>query len=456
MPNILISLFVILIFLFLSFFYTFRNTKNIYNPLENIQNVLSGGSNFESSGDIFNDITSLASNVRSKLETVLPGVQEKYLINLLNSNSYSDETEEKTILETLNFPFNLFSVLIMQVSPTQRLYDEYNSSDYDRFKYGFYTVVKETFSEYFNCYVLPTEHDMLYVIFNFQDMEATEKIDNTIKQLSEYLKNDVDYINFSVGKSGIYKDISGLKQAHSEAMDDFKELDINETQIMLKKTSDLSTSISLDKQTQNNLTSALLSVNSEKVYEIIDSTVSKYKTASAKQKKELYNSILSIVLKVIRLKKIPYKDDKLEFEIIYDCLNQPPKNAYNEMMIIVDYLLNTLSSQKRENTVDYDKIIEYINNNFTFQDLSLKFLADYFDVNSSNLSAALKQRLSVGFHTYLTELRIEKAKKLLLTTKKNAQDIGTACGFSSINTFFRVFKENTGITPSEFRKQQDI
>lgn len=454
LPNIVISFIVILIFFIISILFAFKNTLNIYNPLQNIKNMLVKNNSFESSNNILEDITQLASNVQNKLETVLPGAQEKYLINLLNSNDYFiDSAEEQAISDSLEFPHNLFCVLIIQISPTAKLYDFYNSADYDRFKYGFYTVVKDIFSSHFSCYVLPAEHDMLYIILNF-DMESRDKtIDELLRQLFEYLKNDTDLINISVGKSGIHSDIKGLKTAHTEALTDFKELETVDARIRLNTPAQIIDDISFDKKTQNELSAALLSANSDKVYKIIDAVVEKHKTTPPRLKKELYSNILIIVLKIMRMKKIPYKDDKLEFEIIYDCLNQPPKSAYNDMMIIVDYLLKSLSSQKKENTVDYDEIINYINSHFTFQDLSLKFLADYFNVNLSNLSSALKGKLSVGFHEYLTGLRIEKAKKLLITTKKNAQDICTECGFASSNTFFRVFKTNTGTTPNEFRKQ---
>ena len=54
---------------------------------------------------------------------------------------------------------------------------------------------------------------------------------------------------------------------------------------------------------------------------------------------------------------------------------------------------------------------------------------------------------------YVSWLRIERAKVLLLTTDMSITDIANEVGFGSIHYFSRFFKEKENITPNEFRKQ---
>lgn len=57
--------------------------------------------------------------------------------------------------------------------------------------------------------------------------------------------------------------------------------------------------------------------------------------------------------------------------------------------------------------------------------------------------------------SYLTECRIKKAKELLLRTDKSVELVMQECGFTNRTAFFKKFSENTGLTPLQFRKDQE-
>ena len=56
-------------------------------------------------------------------------------------------------------------------------------------------------------------------------------------------------------------------------------------------------------------------------------------------------------------------------------------------------------------------------------------------------------------HAYLLRQRIDKAKRLLLTTQMSIQDISEQVGFSNVNIFIRSFKNAMGMTPTAFRSK---
>ena len=56
----------------------------------------------------------------------------------------------------------------------------------------------------------------------------------------------------------------------------------------------------------------------------------------------------------------------------------------------------------------------------------------------------------------IENLRVEKAKNLLKNTNKNMNYILDACGFGSEKTFYRVFREETGVTPNVFRQKGQV
>jgi two-component system response regulator YesN len=72
-------------------------------------------------------------------------------------------------------------------------------------------------------------------------------------------------------------------------------------------------------------------------------------------------------------------------------------------------------------------------------------------------STMFKKTTGEGFIQYLTRLRMEKAKMLLLTTDQKTAEIAESVGLENYRSFNRLFKKMTGLTPSEFRgKMNDV
>lgn len=74
-----------------------------------------------------------------------------------------------------------------------------------------------------------------------------------------------------------------------------------------------------------------------------------------------------------------------------------------------------------------------------------------FGANSTYLSRIFKKEVEKGFVEYLNSYRIEIAKELIKQGER-LKNIVQKTGFSSYNYFFRVFKEITGETPQEYKK----
>jgi AraC-like DNA-binding protein len=101
------------------------------------------------------------------------------------------------------------------------------------------------------------------------------------------------------------------------------------------------------------------------------------------------------------------------------------------------------------------RIIEYFENDKPYLDksFSLDDLANHLDVPKHQLYTCLNTCLNKKFTQLRTSFRIEHAKKLLLSgdlDSKSLQGIWMEAGFSSKTNFFTTFKEETGLTPTEF------
>ena len=100
----------------------------------------------------------------------------------------------------------------------------------------------------------------------------------------------------------------------------------------------------------------------------------------------------------------------------------------------------------------FREVIEYISKNFC-EDIRLCDLAKRLGYHEKYLSTVLHTLTGMNFRTFLASYRINYAKHLLRAkgAERPVAEVALQCGFSSINSFNRVFRQLTGVTPSRYR-----
>ena len=86
------------------------------------------------------------------------------------------------------------------------------------------------------------------------------------------------------------------------------------------------------------------------------------------------------------------------------------------------------------------------------EDVSLHILSEEFHLNSQYISQLFKNEIGVNFLTYLTNIRMEHAKKLLLSSSLSIAEVSEQSGYGDYRVFTKVFKKSEGITPSQYRR----
>ena len=92
----------------------------------------------------------------------------------------------------------------------------------------------------------------------------------------------------------------------------------------------------------------------------------------------------------------------------------------------------------------------YIKENYMY-DISMQDLARTMNYSEAYFCKLFKQCFGKNFTAYLTEYRIQEAKKLLGEPTVNVKEIGKAVGYADSNYFAKVFKRITGQSPTEYR-----
>ena len=86
------------------------------------------------------------------------------------------------------------------------------------------------------------------------------------------------------------------------------------------------------------------------------------------------------------------------------------------------------------------------------EEISLSVLAEELHLNAQYISQLFKSKIGVGFLAYLINIRMEHAKKLLLTTPLSIAEVSEQSGYGDYRVFTKTFKRSEGITPSQYRR----
>lgn len=97
-------------------------------------------------------------------------------------------------------------------------------------------------------------------------------------------------------------------------------------------------------------------------------------------------------------------------------------------------------------------ISEYIRANYMYE-ISMQDAARSMNYSETYFCKLFKQCFHQNFTSYLTEYRVEEAKKMLSEPTVNVKEVGRAVGYGDANYFAKVFKRITGQSPTEYRTE---
>ena len=94
----------------------------------------------------------------------------------------------------------------------------------------------------------------------------------------------------------------------------------------------------------------------------------------------------------------------------------------------------------------------YLLENVSNAQFSLTSCAERFDVAPQTLRRKFKEATGHTLSAYLTSLRIDRAKALLVQTQQDVSEICAQCGYVDLSSFIRLFRSETGVSPGKYRE----
>ena len=415
----------------------------IYKPLAYI-NTLTGNTNTTPNNGVLNEIigyinTSIdeISKLNNRLNDILPATTEHYLFDIINKRA-----EQNPYLEEKIFNYKYFVPISVEIIFQPKFYEDINMSN---LSLQTIDIISTQFDLKFQTYPISKTATTLSFLINLQNTDDINDVEETIKTVYSLFAADNIYISIYFGVGSVIDDLSGLRQSFAESMQQIYTQLTSE----LQNTTKASQLFGYKEITQFN--NYLIAANTQAALDMIDNINSQLLSMPHDIIKTVYSDIILNIHHVMKLKGIfntnyTYTTDVLQ---INDICKRTQSEMYEYCVQCIKQI--AASSNLNGKKFNIEEVIQYIRDHYT-KDISLDALADEYGTYPQYLSKRIKQYLGLNFHDYLSSLRVEKAKELLRTTKSGILEISELSGFFSRNTFLRVFKKYTGITPSEYRK----
>lgn len=211
------------------------------------------------------------------------------------------------------------------------------------------------------------------------------------------------------------------------------------------------------------------------IYEKEKKLLSKVKQCDIQSAKALLNDLLGYVLFVEGQNLAQIRERALELTVLLSRVaiegGAPPEHilsvkplfvaqlqkaeSYEDLCfslqeIVENFIQSIFIPDASHTNPTVRKAVEYIAAHFD-QPLSIRSMAAELNISPSYFSALFFKQIGIGFHDYLTRVRVEEAKHLLTATDYPINQIAITVGYADQSSFTKAFKRITGVTPYQLR-----
>ena len=149
----------------------------------------------------------------------------------------------------------------------------------------------------------------------------------------------------------------------------------------------------------------------------------------------------------------PWSEEEL-IAVVDEAINIARQNEGSSRPLRAEKSPMEISNQtSSKNQVQVEAVKRYLEEHY-MEDICLQDAAASLHYSDVYFCKFFKQNFDKNFIMYLSELRVEKAKKLLSDVTINVKDVSKQVGYRDSGYFTKVFKRITGETPSEYRNRQ--
>lgn len=398
--------------------------------------------------------------LRQRLEMIRPVVRERYLCDLVTDELLTvDRLRDKWNFLNLGFDLHRFGVLTLEVDGLRSKYHE----DIEKIllvRYQAGDMVEKLTQEAGIGVAFRSSRDRVVVLCCEKAGESLtqQQLRDFAAELQSGIRREMDE-SISVGIGNIYETMDKLHQSYEEANHalDYKLLYGRGCLITFDEISASTPQLLFPIALEKEMFMCVEIGDEEGAQQRLRQIFGHLSETSGHSPEAVYALCLNFLVSLSRCAAacgIPA--DELNQDI---SLSLNELRRYKTAAELLGYMEGATSEvagririqreQQQKGVVG--QVQQYVEEHYA-ENLSLEMMVERFYINPSYLSQLFKKKTGKNFIDYLTEIRIENAKRLLRESEWKVYEIGTQVGYGSARYFSQIFEKKVGMTPTEYRQ----
>lgn len=344
-----------------------------------------------------------------------------------------------------------FRFLVFEISYKPLFWEEMQD-DPDRLTYFIRECISQGIaSEFPRSLTLQMENRQIISVLSEPD---DAKLERCLESLQKMLGNDADYYFLTIAVSPVYPQSSDFTGAYEHTVRLLQERKLTEETQVVREAAGRQPSYLLTQAQEQQFDQNLQAGNAQELLHLLDRHLSllERKEASLRQYREFAADIVQKVRKTMYALGLKERDGEqtIAGERAIDGLYSGRQYRMFFSQLIVASCEEIRNIRKSGDPI-IEFVTEYVQTNFA-QDITLDIVAEQLHITGGYLSTYFKEKTGEYFVDYINGVRIGEAKRALLETDLKIQDVALRSGYQNINSFNRMFKKFSGLSPREFRK----
>lgn len=420
--------------------------KVINNFLEKIKKTL------DDERKIKYNIERLQKNHDYSMPIVIHNIMRMLLIN--------EEEEVSLISDLKQFGIEVenseFRTIYLKVP---REFAKGESVEYKELKHSVRMIALDILDKFYNNYGLVFTDGIVFIL-KAKDGKFTKDIDTILYEIIKSVEKILS-IKIMIGVSNKYTNYIDLHASYQDtqrAIAHSKLLNVGKIIHVDELVEGNTTNFFLSEREVKGLEQVIKLGSKEEVTEYIDKLKSKIENIETPLDLQyFYINVANILIHyakdsnvdMIEIYKGNFIEKLLGFKDVYAMLQW-----INDVIFSIRELNITKRIKKSERILK--NALTYIDMHYSNPDIYLEGVCDEIKVSVSYLSMLLKRDRKTTFTKYLISVRMEKAKELLRLTNDKIIDISMKCGYNEVYYFSHSFKKYTGVSPKDFRLNEEV
>lgn len=409
-----------------------------------------------------NDEKKLIYEMNLKLMESMPTLREKFFMTLVRDGiDNSEDIDERIKFLELKLPSEAdYCVFVLSVDDkADRIYS-ISEKDKQLVSFSVINICDELVNKVLNGYTFENRKGEYVCILWLNQEEDEDKLYTLISDIKDSL---LMYLKLSV-TIGVGLTVNGLKnvvKSYSIAFENVNQkLFLGKNKIITMDSLETMENYvyKFDFSKLQQLVNILKSSDKEKIISSIEDIfmeISKYNNGN---RGYCLNICLQLILTASRqlmelkitINEKRFNEEEswkhlLELETLQDM-----KLFITEYFLTVSRFIEETRNKKSRNVIDQikDVIHKGFSNNITVNEIAKEVF-----LSTTYLCMIFKQETGQTVNDYVTKVRIEKAKELLIDPKNKLYDICYQIGYTEPGYFSKIFKKHTGLSPTEYREK---